>query len=87
MVPEARKVDFHRGGSSTDALELGDYEHQMTVLARACYICAQSGWTVGRPGVREKCQIRHFGLLTPRRGGPYNPPIAEDRGGGNDAKD
>lgn len=68
-------------------LEHRDCEHQMTVLTRACYISRQTGLTAVRTGVREKCQIRHFGLLTPRRGRPYNPPIAEDRGDGNDAKD
>ena len=68
-------------------LELMDCEHQMTVLARACYTTAQTDWTARRTDVRGKCQIRHFGLLTPQRGRPYNPPIAEDRGGGNDAKD
>ena len=68
-------------------LEHRDCEHQMTVLARACYISRQTSLTVVRAGVREKCQIRHFGLLTPQRGRPYNPPIAEDRGDGDDAKD
>jgi len=45
------------------------------------------GWTVVRAAGGEKCQNRHFGLLTPQDVAPITRLTAEDRGAGDDARD